>query len=176
MGPKKAVSGFFVGTQWLEMEAVLFDTGDLSEKGSRTVTADGSLFGQIIFRCHLQGSFSQLRAVKMGFRKLTYLLHDADHIDFSEFLDLPVAGKHRRCFKAGLAERAAIGPGGGIADPAILELQGDFHGVATVAGNSGAAVRVFDLFIGEIMKTKPAQGKQEKDEKGEQNVQNFHGD
>ena len=111
----------------------------------------------------------------MGFRELTYLIHNGDHINFSKFLNLPVAGEHRRRFKACLAERAAIGPGGGIADPAILELEGDFHGVATVAGYSGTAIRGFDLFVGEIMKTKPAEGKQEKDEKGEQNVEDFHG-
>jgi hypothetical protein len=32
------------------------------------------------------------------------------------------------------------------------------------------------LFIGEIMKTKPAQGKQEKNEKSEEDVKDFHGD
>ena len=140
------------------------------------MAADRALFGQIIFYCHLQCRFSQLCAVEMGLRQLTYLLHDGDHIDFSELINLLVAGEHRRCLEAYLAERAAIGPGGGIADPAILELQSDFHGVSTVAGNSGTAVRGFDLLVGEIMKTKPAQGKQEKDEKSEEDVKDFHGD
>lgn len=138
------------------------------------MAADGALFGQIIFYRPLQGSFRQLRAMEMGLRQLTYLIHDGDHSNLPQFINLPVTSQHRRRFNAGFAERAAVGPTGGVGHPAILELQGNFHGITAVSGDSGAAIRILYLLIGQVMKTEPTESKKEKDKKGQENIEDFH--
>lgn len=92
----------------------------------------------------------------MGFRQLTDLFHDRHHGDLFDFADLSIASQNGRGLNAHFAHRTAIGPGGTVAHPAILELQGDLHGITAVSRDYGVAIWIVERFIGQIMKTKPA--------------------
>lgn len=139
------------------------------------MAADRALLGQVILYRVLEGCFGELGAVEMGVRQLADLVHNRDHRDGPKFSQCSISGEHPGCLNAGFTVGAAVGPGRCVADPAIPELESNLHGVTAIAGNSRRGIRVFELFVGEIMQAEPGEDQDKENEQGNGNIDDFHG-